>query len=78
MYFRAIQYSLTGQDQDVLLRVFSSSEEEAIKTVNSAGYEIKEKWHFYQELERLEAEVISAVGSTHIVKENPNAGPDRP
>jgi hypothetical protein len=78
MYFRAIQYSLNGNDQDTLLRVFSSSEEEAIKTVTDAGYEIKEKWHFHEELERLQTEVLSFAGVTYIVKENPNAGRDRP
>ncbi len=73
MYFRAIQYSLNGHDQDMLLRVFSTSEEKAIETVVNAGYEIKEKWHFHEELSRLQEEVLTASGITHIVKENPNA-----
>jgi hydrogenase maturation factor len=76
MYFRAIQYSLNSNDQEVLLRVFSSSEEEAIKTVTNAGYEIKEKWHFHEELDRLQAEVMQAAGMSAIVKENPNARSD--
>jgi hypothetical protein len=80
MYFDAIQYSMNGPDKNVLLRVISSSEEEAIKQVLENGFEIKHQWHFHQELERLENDALISMGKsgiTLITKENPYEGRDR-
>ncbi len=67
MYFDLRQYGFNTPDLIHHCRVVAESEEEAHKVVKEKcekeGLEVVAYWHFYQELDRAEQEVLKSLAS---------------